>query len=129
MKLKALTLAVASLAIPASAAATYEINSSWEEPSERENGLALPPSEISHYSFYFSESAGGAVHNLGEDVAAPANEHTFEFDGITTGCLYVSAVDTDGLESELSDPACFNIASRPGKPGRMRFRFRFNHNQ
>lgn len=89
------TLAVLDAVISANVAI------SWASPSQREDGSALNPGDISAYRVYYGP-AGNSGYDQTLEVNAGDNSVTIE--GLNEGDykFAVSAVDADGVESILS---------------------------
>lgn len=75
---------------------------SFDPPTERENGVALSDEEISHYNLYCNDSLFETIINENEisevELFFPRGEYS----------CYMTAVDTDELESGPSNIAEFN---------------------
>lgn len=74
---------------------------SWIPPTTRANGAALNIDEIAAYRIYHSTEDGATEEVY--DVAA--NESSFKLDNLASGRHYfaITAIDTKGLESDLSN--------------------------
>lgn len=73
----------------------------WTTPTQREDGTSLDPDEISGYRIYHSSEDG-----LQEEVyEVPAGATHYAVEDLPEGTHYfaISAIDADGLESELSE--------------------------
>jgi hypothetical protein len=95
---------------------------SWDEVTERENGVALAPGELIGYRVYYS--IGGPVTQLSQFLAVMASdtEATLTID-LPVGDYVInfaaSAIDSDGLESDFTPTVTLtgNIAqSSPSAP-------------
>lgn len=93
------------------------INVTWTPPTAREDGTALPPAEIDGYRLVWTVS--GSVQ---PDKIVPAGAQYTLDTGALRGlvCVKMATIDTDGLESVLSDQACRK--SRPNRPTNLRIR-------
>lgn len=93
---------------------------SWEKPTTREDGSTLPESEIGSYKLYENDQF---FLEVSDGSASQAQSQRALQNGITY-CYKISAVDTDGLESELSDPSCIDTPNAlPLAPGALRVIF------
>lgn len=105
--LLAMAICLFCLLISTAEAATTQAICVWELPSVREDGTALSATEIKHVTIY---DESGAVL---AQVPPTSTESELSMD---VGCVYLSATDSDGLESKLSDKVCVNEQLRPGSP-------------
>ncbi|ABC28504.1 protein of unknown fuction [Hahella chejuensis KCTC 2396] len=76
-------------------------NMFWQPPTTREDGSALALENISSYRIYVTNEAGSleATYNV------PAGQYYHYFDNLETGTHYfaITAIDTDGVESDFSE--------------------------
>lgn len=95
------------------------INLTYEPPTARVDGTALPPAEIANYRLTWTVK--GVVQ---PDRLIPGGTSTaYTLDtGALTGrtCVILRTVDTDGLESDPSNQSCRN--AKPNTPGNLRVR-------
>jgi hypothetical protein len=81
----------------------------WTSPSERANSTALQISEIQGYRIYYSKSKGSYLREDSIDVIGNGSVQQFSVPTTTipSGTYYIvmTATDTDGRESQYSDPA------------------------
>jgi len=114
---RALAALLAFLSAPALAAtATVE----WDNPTQREDGSLLPLSELAFIKVFWGAcNADGTLGAVAGQVTVPSPNTLVEIQNIPAGayCFAASAVDTEGLESALSNVAkkTFN-KSRPRAP-------------
>lgn len=75
---------------------------SWRAPSERENGDALALAEMGGYRVYWGPSDNPTQDSVTIDDPYVT---TYELDGVPPGTyqVAVTAIDTSGLESSLSN--------------------------
>lgn len=80
---------------------TSSFTLTWTAPSERVDGSPFTFSEIDYYLIEYGESPD----NLDRSVQVEIGETRYEFKGLASGTWYlaVKVVDSNGLESELSD--------------------------
>ena len=76
---------------------------SWVAPSEREDGAALSPSEITGFRIYYGTESGNYSNTVDID------DHTATqavLTGIPSGDVYIvmTTIDADGRESSFSAP-------------------------
>lgn len=81
----------------------FRVTLTWKRPATRTNGAALKPEEIAYYRVYLTHGDKLATNGF-EIVADPTQEIIERTYLLWPGAwsFAVSAVDTDGLESELS---------------------------
>lgn len=74
---------------------------SWQIPTERENGTALPVSEIASYEIYYTAEKSGASQTI---VVNQATQKSYTVSGLKPDSYHFSmvTVDSDGVYSELS---------------------------
>lgn len=72
----------------------------WTPPTQRENGVDLPPSELAGYELFW----GTTSDNLTETIYVPSSTTQYMIGALADGTWYfaVRAVDTDQLRSGLS---------------------------
>jgi hypothetical protein len=82
-------------------AANPVLSLSWIAPSEREDGTPISMAEIAGYRVYYGAVQGSYTHQV--DIADSATMQVTLSD-LATGTYYfaVTAIDTDGRESDLS---------------------------
>lgn len=90
---------------------------SWEPPTERVNGDPLAPEEISHYNLY----CGDQVTQI--PGLTNTGDYPLSLDKMLPGygsydCT-LTAVDTDGLESDPSNVVVLAMTAPPGSPTRF----------
>lgn len=102
----AIALFILLSADPASAQ-TSQLCYSWSGPTTREDGSALTPEELSHYTL---QTCAGDV------IADQVTDTSFcePLPPDRTRCVQATATDSLGLTSDLSDPVSIN-ANPPGK--------------
>jgi len=93
--------------------AETKISLSWDVPTEREDGTALPIEEIKGYRLYGKNETGTFVKiaDLTADSLQTVQTGKVGFEY----CYKISTVDTDDLEGQLSDTVCVNIPAPPKK--------------
>lgn len=87
------------------------ITSEWERPTERVDGSQLLSSEIARYELEYR--IGDSAEIVSVDPAVTAHDRLV----LTTGrhCAIIRVVDTGGLASEWSEPACIDVKSAPAR--------------
>ena len=100
-------MAFTVISINASAAEYKEMESCWTAPTERESGAALDISEIRSFEIAYDYSGDGLADVWLPSITdtsvrcikfTPSKENEVCFKGIT--------IDTDGLQSKLSNKIC-----------------------
>jgi hypothetical protein len=114
VKLK--TLILVGLLTLASPVFADTVNVSWTPPTAREDGTAMPLSEIQHYRL--SWTLKGVAQT---DKIATGTSNVIDT-GTVSGrvCVTLRTVDTDGLESAPTTQVCRN--SRPKAPTSLELR-------
>lgn len=100
-----------------------DVNLSWTLPTERVDGTALAPSEITSVKIYYSAGSGGPYSLL----ATLSGDATTYLDpnrspGLHCYVATATALSTDGtsdLESGFSDEACKRVLAAPKPPGNL----------
>jgi len=82
--------------------ADRDISLSWRAPSERENGDALPLAQLRGYRIHYGPFDNPTAFTIDVNDAS-LTTYTIEDLGKGTYRVAVSAIDTDGLESALSN--------------------------
>lgn len=80
---------------------SYSMRLSWSQPAVREDGKALPASEISGYNLYYATSSTGTMSRIATLSAA---DLSYLATNLSAGTHYFAAstVDVNGMESSLS---------------------------
>lgn len=88
---------------PAPAPTSYKVKLSWNAPSARSNGKALPLSELSGYRIYYLREGSNASDDVTISVKG-GNTTSYNLTLSVAGSytFAVTAVDQNGLESPLS---------------------------
>lgn len=81
---------------------------SWEIPTQRENGDALPLAEIRGYVIQYG-SAEGSYTNSAQVLGATTTSHVIERLSSGTYYLRIATTDSDGITGAYSDPITVNI--------------------
>lgn len=98
---------------------------SWTPPTTREDGSAL--TNLSHYHIYYDVGTSEPA-DLARQEEVGGNLSSYKIDGLGPGmwCFAMTAIDSDGLESDFSNVACKTIedfeeepASPPKAPGAL----------
>jgi hypothetical protein len=91
---------------------------SWTLPTARENGAALPASEIAKTTVKVRASATSSTNLSTVDVAAPGTSVVIprSGSGFGTVCYVATVTDTGGRESAETAAACKTLVARPGAP-------------
>lgn len=92
----------------------------WDNPTQREDGTALPLSEIAYTRVMWGTcTSTGGLGTISATVNVPSPNSSVEIQNIPAGsyCFAAITVDTEGQESALSNVAskAFN-KSRPKGP-------------
>lgn len=86
------------------APSTSSVNLSWTAPSSRQNGDQLSPSELAGYEiYYFEESSAEADGEILFINNAMATNATINELLPGTYLFAISAIDSNGLKSDLTD--------------------------
>ena len=96
------------------AAVADTLSITWVQPTTREDGTALPLAEIANYRLSWT------VRGVAQpDITVPRGTNYTLDTGTLSGrtCVVMRTVDTDGLESVPTEPACRN--ARPNPPGNL----------
>ena len=94
----------------------YDVGLSWDIPTEREDGTALPLSEIKEYNLYF----GSNPQNLTTKTPVGNTVKAFIVKNIPFGTQYyfrISTTDSDGVEGRKSDAVTIE---KPPTPSNFR---------
>ncbi|KPQ30454.1 MAG: PA14 domain [Marinobacter excellens HL-55] len=86
---------------------TGTVNLSWTPPGTRVDGSSIALSEIDVYRINY----GQTTDNLNQAVEVPAGTTEARVEGLSAGTWYftIRVIDTNGLSSEPSDPAQYNV--------------------
>jgi VCBS repeat-containing protein len=90
------------------ASTTAEVTLSWTAPAEREDNSALSLSAIAGYRIYYGASQGQYSDNVTINDSS-ATDYTFADLPAGTYYFVVTTIDTDGLESQYSDPVSLSL--------------------
>lgn len=92
------------LAVPKTASATVR----WSAPTAREDGTALPATDIAGYNLYYSVVSGGAMTKI---ASLSASDLSYVVTDLTAGTYYFAAttVDSKGMESAMPTPVSTTI--------------------
>jgi len=87
---------------------TTEVTLSWVAPAEREDNTALSLSAIAGYKIYYGTAQGQYSNNVTINNSTAAG---YTFSDLPAGTYYfvVTTIDTDGLESQYSDPVSITL--------------------
>ncbi len=94
---------------------------SWDMPTQRVDGTALPVSEIAKTTIAWGTSVAGPFTNT-QDVAAPTTTFTFTRGTPGTGmrCYVLFVTDTDGrVGAQTPTPGCKTVKAAPGVPSNV----------
>lgn len=84
-----------------SAPQTYSLRLTWAQATQRQDGSALPSSEIAGYNLYYSNTATGSMSRI---ATLSASDLSYFASGLSAGTHFFAAttVDIRGLESPMS---------------------------
>lgn len=116
------------LAFPEAYAAEATFTATWDAPTQRNNGEALPADQIKGYQLEATiEQNGAEVRSVTHDVPAGETRFSDTFEvpeyGEVVGTYRVKTIDVYGLSSVWSDPATATKkvvpGSAPGAPANL----------
>lgn len=104
-----------ALCLLSGVAAADSLTWTWTTPTQREDGTALPLSEIKEYKVNWTLNGTALT-----PVIIPGTLTTYTLSGLAPGryCANLTTVDTDGLESAPTGDVCRKARPKPpGSPG------------
>lgn len=91
------------------------VNLGWVPPVEREDNTPITEAEIAGYNVYYTDTKSGDYINSVFVAGGSTRSHVLQMSGATQYFIVVTAVDTEGRESQYSQEVS-KVFSRPNKP-------------